>query len=363
MQCDWITANFAPSVTILDDGSALDLGYETGKTYRCQPTKLDPDGDLITFFSNWLQLPSHDTALSLKSENGADLWLSGNPVKFFQGHNLVGSTDAVGLFYDAGQALRQRLGMFPSPETALAWKFTEPRFTRLDLTRSYRFNSDEEARAWLRDVAGQSRSRHGSALMRGTSCYWGKASEYWTMVAYLKSDELKARKKSHHLSSELSKEARETLTDWSTGVVRFELRLKRLFLQKPFASLWALRDPLGLWESLFKLITFNRNMEAMESDMLEKQLKPMAAGYLARWRCGEDLRATLSKTTFYRVRADLMAAVGVDIASKPEKRSSPIYTPSTALESARWDPEPITEFLYVPSDAKDRYKVKQRPLL
>ena len=28
MQCDWITANFAPSVTILDDGSALDLGYE-----------------------------------------------------------------------------------------------------------------------------------------------------------------------------------------------------------------------------------------------------------------------------------------------------------------------------------------------
>ena len=170
-------------------------------------------------------------------------------------------------------------------------------------------------------------------------------------------------KKSHHLSSELSKEARETLTDWSTGVVRFELRLKRLFLQKPFASLWALRDPLGLWESLFKLITFNRNMEAMESDMLEKQLKPMAAGYLARWRCGEDLRATLSKPTFYRVRADLMAAVGVDIASKPEKRSSPIYTPSTALESARWDPEPITEFLYVPSDAKDRYKVKQRPLL
>ena len=84
MQCDWITANFAPSVTILDDGSALDLGYETGKTYRCQPTKLDPDGDLITFFSNWLQLPSHDTALSLKSENGADLWLSGNPVKFFK---------------------------------------------------------------------------------------------------------------------------------------------------------------------------------------------------------------------------------------------------------------------------------------
>lgn len=80
--------------------------------------------------------------------------------------------------------------------------------------------------------------------------------------------------------------------------MRFELRLKRLFLQKPFASLWALRDPLGLWESLFKLITFNRNMEAMESDMLEKQLKPMLAGYLARWRCGEDLREVLSKTTF-----------------------------------------------------------------
>jgi len=84
----------------------------------------------------------------------------------------------------------------------------------------------------------------------------------------------------------------------------------------------------------------------------EAKLSAVQAGYLARWRLGEDLRGKLAKPTFYRVRSGLLAAVGVDIASPPPVRHSPAAGAasgaSAVLDPAGWDPEPLAAYVYEP---------------
>lgn len=92
----------------------------------------------------------------------------------------------------------------------------------------------------------------------------------------------------------------------------------------------------------------------------ESKLTPAQAGYLARWRFGEDLRRKLSKAGFYKQRAAILAAVGVDIASAPPPRekSAPAGSQrvSAVLDPAGWDPEPIQALMYEP-DPDDALKI------
>ena len=75
-------------------------------------------------------------------------------------------------------------------------------------------------------------------------------------------------------------------------------------------------------------------------------------GYLARWKGGEDLRQALSKRTYYRVRRELLPHAGVDIATPPHPQASIVH--DVGLDSQRWDPEPIVDYLYEPGDELKR---------
>lgn len=324
--------------------------YETSKLLS-----LSPSGDVRWQRSDAEQVSgSHDSKLYAKSPDQCDLYISGNPVKFFQGHNLFGSSDYVGLWLSAGLAVRQECGLFPSPQTAAA-TFDQPHFTRLDLTRSYLFPSDAIARSWLREVASVAHSRHGAPTTQAGTVYWGQGSKRWTMKAYLKSDEIKSRKRSHWISSALGKSVVDELTDWAAGVVRFELQLRTLELDsilqgrtRPLTE----DELLAIWQTYFDRIAWNRNIAVLEgSDMLdttiEDTLPVHLQGKLALWRQGRDLRELMPHNTFYRTRRALMAAVGVDIAAPaPAKELQEAIDPN--LDPAGWDPKPLESHVYVP---------------
>lgn len=339
MQCDWVTAEVSPGWIIEVLREAGEKLYDTGRMLS-----LSPGGEIREEWAGAELVPSHDTNLRVKSPDGFALWLSGNPVKWLQGHNLFGSEDVLGLTLCAGLLIRERVGLFPGPETFKVNGYTMPRFTRVDLTRSYRFPSNEHARAWLRDVAAYARSRHGAPVFKGSTVEWGKKSSHWSMVAYLKADELSARGKSHKLSEGLSGRDRRNLTAWAQGVVRFEVRLRRLELQGFDPSA---RTPLSLWQDYFARVTFNRNTEG--ADMIDQMLPNHLAGYHARWERGEDLRSALAHNTFYRTRRALLEAAGVDIAAPPPPKEATFVSPAV-LDPAGWDPEPIRELLYEPGD-------------
>lgn len=323
-------------------GSGSSKLYDTGAILR-----VHPGGEAEQIAAGSVLVDgSHDSRLLVKSPAHNTLYLSGNVVKHLQGHNLFGSTDHVGLFFSGGMAVRQAVGLFPSPGTWSSLLFDGPRLTRLDLTRSYRFASEHDAREWLRDVAGTARSRHGAALMRGDTVYLGKESERWTFKVYHKGDEVRSKKKGHKLAASLTSSQRAQLEGWAQGVLRFELCLRA----KELVKLGTEFNPLTVWQSYHDKVTWNRNAEVSMSDMIEETLAPRLRGVLALWRQGADLRSVYPKPTFYRHRRELLDAVGVDIASPPPKGDTLASTPTVSggLDAKGWDPEPIESLVYHP---------------
>lgn len=352
MMVDWISG----FVECPQWGEAGIQPYDTGKIFVC-----DPDGTVRRIGTGKLPLEgSHDSRLIVSSSQGHNLYLSGNPVKHIQGHNLFGSVDAVGLFLEAGVRVRQSIGVFPSPETWRGNEFVGPRFTRLDITRSYRFATLQDARAWIRDVAANARSRHGGAeFEKGETAYFGKRSGQWSFKVYSKFDELQCGKRGHALPASLSREAYEKLIAWADGVVRFELSLRskeialldeRGKFSRPGPGVFAnatSESMLALWQAYYDRITWNRNSEMGNPDLLDGSLSSQLRVALLAWRGGADLRKVYARRTWYRVRRELLDACGVDIASPyvpPQAASSA----SAALDPRGWDPEPLKALAHEP---------------
>jgi hypothetical protein len=317
------------------------VGYDTGKVLR-----LAPGGEVTLETSNAVTVEgSHESRLLVRSRSGDDLFISGNPAKFVQGHNLFGPADPDLLYFHAGLAIRQSCGLFPSEATWDGLGFKGPRYTRIDLTRSYRFESAGNARAWLRDVAANARTRHGGALVTGATVYFGKNSERWSFKCYHKFDELHARKKGHALPHYL--EDRKKLVEWSQGVVRFELTLRSKELEKLNLRT---TPPLAVWQTYFDRITLNRNTAMRdEDDLLATELPASARAALELWRRGVDCREVFPHNSFYRHRRALLATLGVDIASPPPAQPSAPNS-EQLLDPKGWDPEPLDGYGWETAD-------------
>lgn len=341
---DWITGQ----ITATRDGEFKGAPrlFDTGRFQQVTNA-----GEIAKSFASRVPyIGSHDSALSFRAPYFNQLEMSGNPAKFLQGHNLFGVSDPLSLFFAAGLSTGNLFGpgtsdefnRFPDPHTWEEFEFERPRFTRLDLTRSYRFSSSEEARAWIKHVAANGRSRHqiSNGLDQGKTVYFGKSSTRWTFKIYYKFDEITAGGKGHGLSPALSISEYEALTDWARGVVRFELTLRSPEIKKlPYNF-----DPLKVWEAYFEKIQFNQNMEVTAMDDLRDIPRHLRMALVA-WRSGEDLRLMYSKNQFSRNRRALLA-YGVDIAMPPATENTKQLASLLFQES--WDPRPIEELLHRP---------------
>ncbi len=337
MQVDWTSG-------IIAAPPELSPRYSTGAYL-----KIDPDGQVVCEQSSFLRVvdddPSHSRSFTVKCLTPGSLLLSGNPVKLFQGHNLFGSCDAPGLFFAAGQWVREQVGLFPGTSTWRACKFQGPRFTRLDLTRSYRFADPRDVSPWIRQVAASARSRHGAPKLYGDgTAAFGEGSRRWMFRIYDKHQELQyhANRKGKHrvcLPPEL--------VDWSAGVVRFELELHAKELDAIpeqvalLSGAGAESAALAIWQSYYDRITFNENAAMIQPSILEASLPGHLALKLAAWRGGADLRQVLSVSGFYKVRRQLLDQVGVDVASPPLAGSLGVPVGGSGLAPLGWAPAPL----------------------
>jgi hypothetical protein len=342
VQIDWLTGSVATP-------PELSPGYDIGRYLRVGPggvvqkawaakeTVRDDEGSFSRNFTVW-------------TPTEGELFISGNPVKLLQGHNAFGSCDALGLFLAAGVFVRQSAGWFPGPATWESCHFEGPRFTRIDLTRSYRFPSSRYALEWLRHVAAMSRDRRGGALTKGETVYFGKTSTRWTMKLYEKEGELLRRmmERFHGVPG--------AVREWAAGVVRFELTLRRPELEKWPALVSALRPGTGraaalqLWTEYYDRIVWNGAMDMREPDLIEESLPSHLRLKLAAWRSGADLRSMLKKSQFYTVRRELLGAVGVDIAAPPPSAVDVLEPVTAGLDPAGWDPEPLAAHYVEPDE-------------
>lgn len=358
MQVDWISA-------ITATPPELWPGYTSGERF-----KVSPDGEVLDRRPSMHQAedsdPSSSRNFTVWTPNPGTLYLSGNPCKLLQGHNLWGSMDPLAGYFEAGAFVRQHAGLFPGPATWRSCQFSLPRFTRLDLTRSYRFKSQAEADDYIRYIAGNARSRHGAAtLVGGTTAYFGQHSRRWALKVYAKQHELVDQvRKSRKLFARClnpSGGVPAELVDWSTGVVRFEFVIRSPELQEHDPLRLTSPDYLArLWQNLFDRIVFSENTAMdTQSPLLEQELPAFLQGVLALWRDGKDLRRIYPKPTFYRHRSALMQRLGIDI-SLPPAPDAP-KTARADLDPMGWDPEPLEAHTRDPRpDLVDLYGIPEQ---
>lgn len=248
------------------------------------------------------------------------LKVSGNPVKFLQGHNVFGpSVSQINEVLQAFvRALPGELRPVDADKEGLPVRYS----SRLDVNVMVDLGSHGIVHDWLEHAQRESSTGHKhrvegfgggnyrSGLTGGKSVVWGPKSRHWSMKAYCKLCELEKHKPADGKLYAFAKEFVESC-------VRIELTLRRPAIKK------LERDEgyrvLGMDESIvwefFEKIKFS----VMQANVIKLggNLKPAVENVLTLWLAGYDVKSHLPHNTFYRHRRVILEEVGVDISLSP----------------------------------------------
>lgn len=245
------------------------------------------------------------------------IWVSGNPAKWFQGHNIFGSDDLPGLVLEMLHRVCASVGVSPSAEDLELWRAGVIRLSRVDVTSSFDLGSLARVRAALRALDASANLKHrGRGHYRGDSIVFGEKSRRWSLTLYAKGAELQAGGK-HGLHPLLADTSLPSLAD---GLLRAEVRMLGLELvqeQLEYVFRWGDNAASELHQRMLS------GLQIAEATMIDAPTLDGLPGRLQltyqAWKAGQDLRATLARNTFYRYRRELLKH-GVDIAVKQERQ-------------------------------------------
>lgn len=301
---DWITAKFRVD--------------HFGQISHGRVVKIDPDGCPEWESRCWKPLAgSHESSLQVKTvdvdhvRDGTVLQISGNPVKWFQGHNLFGSQDVHGLCMETITRVCDILELHPTEDEKHSWHEGDYSLSRVDVNTMYSLGTREHVLSFIRDLEQTASTKIGAGIFKGTTLYFNSKSRRWQFKAYSKGQEIEAR--GHNLPAGLSL---TELAKFADDKLRLEFRLMHLELDR--LRLTKGRD----WKTesvnidgLHAQYLERIDMNEQKLSVIEEQLpKKLLATYLM-WKSGQDLRQLLSKNTFYRHRQELLD-YGINISKK-----------------------------------------------
>ena len=262
--------------------------------------------------------------------------ISGNPVKFFQGHNLWGTDDLAALAVATLHHVAQVLQLTPSDDDLRSWSLGGIRLTRVDVTESFHLPNRAAVLAWLRAAEQTAHLSHRGRgqLVKGSTLYFGKNSRRWSLKLYSKGQEITA--KGHGQDAVLSL---PSAVAWADKTLRAELTLRSLELKRRGLTHVCDWFPVDGVESGVTTELLRHTLGAMtmtttselDFEVLESLRSPVRMAYRA-WQHGEDLRATLSRPTFYRYRSELLP-LGIDIATVMPREVSNVVPLFRTLEA------------------------------
>lgn len=274
---------------------------------------------------------SYSSKIQIKSHTENQIYISGNPTKFLQGHNLFGSNDLVsimGKFFD--ELLKhETLGLCPDPFQYANIKDGHYELTRVDVNETWHLNSQFDVMAWIRSVGETAFLKHrGAGQFSGDTAYFGKNSRRWSLKCYSKGQEINAR--GHRIPDELAipemlEYARKALR--IEGVTR-QLELKRRSLH--VASNWDIDTAEELLLEYISKLEMS-DVYMLKDDILDSLPPRLRLTYQA-WLNGDDLKQILTKPTFYRVRKE-MEKYGIDISTKSPKEKNNVIPLIRVLEA------------------------------
>lgn len=240
------------------------------------------------------------------------LEISGNPAKFFQGHNLFGSGDLLDLSRAFILAVCDRLEYrltAAEVERLAEWIF----LTRIDTTEMWSFGNEARALNVIRALGERSHLayRGRGSLLKESTCYWNKNSTRLAGKAYAKGVELK----SHKLPDDLM--FRDELLAYAEAMVRIEFTIRGPWLKRRHLEVLQNWSRNGVTpESLHAEIMADLSVtDAVLIEVADQENLPAALRLVYdAWQGGKDLRRILPRSTFYKRRQQLLAH-GIDIAA------------------------------------------------
>jgi II/X family phage/plasmid replication protein len=243
------------------------------------------------------------------------------------------------LVYDAFTAICCRLDIAPSVADLEAVRSGAYRISTVDINQAFELPTRSDVLAWIRAAEYKSRTRHGRPQMKGGTIYWGKHSQRWALKAYSKGEEIEVPK--HRLPEALLD---TPLAKWANNKLRLELRLKSKELEKLGIETAADLTPVRA-RQLYGEYVGRLDMKEQIALSTEEHLKlpQRLRGTYALWRCGEDLRSTLPKATYFRHRKAFLE-YGIDIALRQESLDRSNVVPLIRILQA--EPASIPEWAF-----------------
>lgn len=274
---------------------------------------------------------SHSSKIQISSCSEDKIYISGNPVKFLQGHNLFGTNDLrylMSKFFDA-LLEHDELGLCPDPFQRAAIKNGEYELTRVDVNETWHLKNKNEVLAWIRAVGETAYLKHrGAGQFSGDTAYFGKESRRWALKCYSKGLEILA--KGHKLPEQLRI---PEMLEYAEKALRIEgvtrqLELKRRSLD--IAANWDIDTPeVLLLEYISKLEMSDVYM--LKDDLLDSLPHRLRLTYQS-WLNGDDLKQILPHNTFYRYKKALRE-YGIDISTKSPKEKTNVIPLIRYLEA------------------------------
>ena len=276
------------------------------------------DGELDWGIYKRMQLlGSHSSTVQVRSDRMADgrqaVRVSGNLVKWFQGHNIFGTNDLRGLVLEALSKVLSIGKISASISDLESWVAGDIELKRVDDTESANFGSEKRVLNALRSLDQSANLKfRGRGQFNGHSLLFGKGSRNWSLTLYSKGTELHKHK--------LPEALRDTpLQAFADGLLRMEFRLLSMHLKKlGLDKLWAWSENTAPMVHQIMLQNLQISDATMiDSDVIESLPTRYKLMYQS-WKDGHDLRTMLPRNTFYRYRRALLG-YGVDIAIKQDR--------------------------------------------
>ena len=274
---------------------------------------------------------SYSSKIQLLSTGNNEIYFTGNPVKFLQGHNLFGTNDLKELLNKFFKKLMTypELGLNPTDHQLDMIEAGIYKLTRVDVNETWHLKDGKDVLAWIRAIGETAYMKHrGRGMFDKDTLYFGKNSRRWALKCYFKG--LEILKKGHQLPGELQcpemmEYANKALR--IEGVIR-QLELKRRDLEMPF--FWRENTATML------LYEFINTLELSDKFMLEDAVLNtlpirLRLVYQA-WLNHDDLKHIMSSSAFYRWRKQLLA-YGIDIATASPKEKNNVIPLMRVLEA------------------------------
>lgn len=328
---DWLTVDLPDPVGLpINSGQVLSVSQD-GVVEWTTPKRLQVAGSWsssMTFRAVGCEghTDEHRASWELKAASGnggpeqSPLQISGNPAKFLNGHNLFGSdcpTDLLTRSLD-----KARHALWPGLEALPTIDVSQGQISRIDLTASWLLERKEDVLPVLQAIEQSVwcpyRGRGvfdagGSTLYFGRTAK-GKRAKDWALKLYWKGAEVGVHKLPDPVycvpawKEELDRTIRVELTLRTPELKRLDLRS---------VGQWIPAKVAQIWEAYVGKLDFGQSTVNLDTvDLNSLGLKPRHTLALAAWKAGNDMRAAMSRPTFYRLRRELMNETGFDIATR-----------------------------------------------